>query len=165
MGPAVREAVREFGNRFDVKELRTFADISEASILGERLVAHVLFVFGTLAVFLAVIGIYGVVAYSVTQRAAEIGLRMALGARMGLVVGEVVGRVMLLVACGVALGLCGVAASTPFVSNLLFRVAPFDPLVIGSATLTVVASGALAACGPASRAARRIDPNVLLKGV
>jgi predicted permease len=164
LAAAVRDAVQAFGPRFEVRDLQTFGEIRDASLVRERALAHVSVAFGVLATLLAAIGIAGVVAYSVAQRTAEIGLRMALGAGVVQVVSAVVGRLMGLVAAGVALGLLGVALLAPLVASQLFGVAPFDPVAVGGAVLIVLVSGAVAACVPASRAARRIDPIVVLKG-
>lgn len=164
LAAAVRDAVQAFGPKFEVRDLQTFGEIRDASLVRERALAHVSVAFGVLAALLAAIGIAGVVAYSVAQRTAEIGLRMALGAGVVQVVTAVVGRLMGLVAGGVALGLLGVALLAPLVASQLFGVAPFDPVAVGGAVLIVLVSGAVAACVPASRAARRIDPIVVLKG-
>jgi putative ABC transport system permease protein len=117
---------------------------------------------GGLALVLAVTGIYGVMAYHVSQRRRETAIRRALGARSGQVVGATIRAGMRLTLGGVALGALGALASAHSLSALLFQVDPRDPFVlVGAASLVTLAS--LAACAvPAMRAAR-IDPATILR--
>ena len=161
---AVRAAVGEFGGNFEVTGVQTFHEITEASIASERLVAQLSGVFGALALFLASIGIYGLIAYTVTQRTAEMGLRMALGARVEDVIRLVVGGVMVLVVAGLGLGLLGAGLAARFISGLLFGVSSYDPATVGIALLILLAAAGAAAYVPASRAARRVDPMIALRG-
>ena len=125
-----------------------------------------LFLLGTAAattLILGLVGLYGVVAYRVGSRRAEIGLRMAMGARSGQVHRMVLGRSMRLVAVGTLLGLVGSVVATRVLSSLLFGVQPGDPPALATAAVTLVATAALACWLPALRASR-VDPATALRG-
>jgi ABC-type antimicrobial peptide transport system permease subunit len=117
---------------------------------------------GGLALLLAVIGIYGVVSYSVTQRTAEIGLRVALGAAPRDVLRMVVGHAAVLVACGVIGGTAAALALASFMRSMLFEVSERDPLTITAIALTLTLVGILASAVPALRATR-LDPLAALR--
>jgi putative ABC transport system permease protein len=127
-----------------------------------RLYALLLGVFATIALILAAVGIYSVIAYSVAQRAREIGIRMALGAQPGAILKLVVGEGMRLVAGGVALGLAASFSLTRLMSNMLFGVSAFDPLTFGVITL-LLTFVALLACWVPARRATTVDPLVALR--
>ncbi len=128
----------------------------------ERFGALLLGAFAATALLLAAVGIYAVMAYVVSRRAHEIGIRMALGARAGEVFGAVVVRGLVLGGAGAALGLLGAFATTRLLSSLLFEVSPSDPLVLIGVSLTLVAVALAASYLPARRAAK-IDPVVALR--
>ena len=119
-------------------------------------------IFGAVAFGLALIGIYGVVAYGVSQRTAEIALRMALGATRGHVLREVVGRYGRLVSIGVATGLSAAYLSSGLVADLLFEIEPTELQLYGLVGAVLVASG-VAAAGVAASRATRVDPMLSLK--
>ena len=127
------------------------------ALLPQRLGASVLGVFGAVAAALAALGLYGVMAYVVTLRTAEIGIRLALGATAGQVRGMVVGRALRLTAVGLVLGLGAALAAGRLVSGFLLGVGPADPLVLGVAAAGFAAVAVLASWLPAARAAR-LDP-------
>jgi putative ABC transport system permease protein len=131
----------------------------------ERLFAKLLSLFGVLAQQLAAIGLYGVMAYSVSQRTHEIGIRMALGASRAKVLKMIVGQGMILTVMGVALGLIGAYVLTKYLESLtsmLYGVKPRDPLTFGviAVLLTLVA---FLACLVPARRATKVDPMVALR--
>jgi predicted permease len=128
----------------------------------QRLSAGVLAVFGLLALALAVVGIYGVIAYSVNQRTREIGVRMAMGATPGGVQRMLLREGLLTVGIGIALGLAMSLAAARALDSLLFAVGPHDPLTF-VAVPVIFALTAVAACWIPSRRATRVDPSVALR--
>jgi len=129
-----------------------------ANSLGvQRIVASLTTVFAALALVLSAVGLYSVLAYAVSQRTAEIGIRMALGARPEQVVGLVMRNGLGLVAIGLALGLAAAAGAARLIQTLLFDVRPLDPFVYGGVTAVFTMVAALACLIPSARAAR-IDP-------
>jgi len=111
---------------------------------------------------LAVVGVYGVIAYSVAQRTHEIGIRVALGASQRDIASRVVGQGMAMTVVGLVLGLAGALSTTRFLSSLLYGIRPGDPLTIGCVA-AVLSSAALAACYIPARRAMRVDPMVALR--
>jgi ABC-type antimicrobial peptide transport system permease subunit len=132
------------------------------SVSVERLAASLAAAFGLLATVLAAVGLYGVMAFLVARRTREIGIRIALGAVTGNVVGLVVREVLLLVGIGVAIGIPAALALARLLSSQLYDVAPSDPTTVVLATLGIAAIAALSAYIPARRATR-IDPVTALR--
>jgi ABC-type antimicrobial peptide transport system permease subunit len=118
--------------------------------------------FGALALLLAVIGLYGTMAYSVTQRRNEIGIRMALGAGNSRVLGMVVGEAGMLVAAGIVGGTLLALASTRVLAAFLYGVTPTDPATLGISAIMLATIAMAAAAAPAWRAAR-LDPMTALR--
>jgi putative ABC transport system permease protein len=128
----------------------------------ERLTMVLLSVFAGAALLLAAVGIYGVIAYSVTQRTQEIGIRMALGAQRGDVLRMVVGQAALLSAAGIACGAGAALGLTRLMVGLLYEVRPADPLTFGAVAVVLAAVALLASYVPARRATR-VDPVIALR--
>ena len=143
-------------------EMRTVEDIRDESLGADRLRTWLVVAFSGIALLLAGIGIFGVIAYSVAQRTHEIGVRAALGASRGRVMGLVIRHALLLMAGGLALGLAGAAAGTKFIASLLFGVQPNDVVSMAAAVVALGIVGLFAAWIPARRAAA-IDPIVALR--
>jgi ABC-type antimicrobial peptide transport system permease subunit len=118
--------------------------------------------FGALALVLAALGLYGIVAHAVSARRTEIGLRMALGARPAGIVRLVFRRVGILIIAGLTLGLAGSWWAVRFIAPLLFQLEPRDPMTFSGTAVVLIAIGVLAAWVPASRAAR-LDPATVLR--
>jgi predicted permease len=137
--------------------LRTLAEQVDAALVRERLLALLSAVFGVVAIALAGIGLYGVIAYSVGRRTHEIGVRMALGARPGEVRGLVVRESLAMAAAGVAIGIPSALAATRLIAAFLHGTNPADPAVLGGAAAFLLLIGVGAAWFPAARAAR-INP-------
>jgi predicted permease len=165
---AVRQAVREVDGNLPLNNVKTQVEQAEETLRMERLFAKLLSLFGLLAQQLASIGLYGVMAYSVSQRTNEIGIRMALGADHRDVLKMVLRQGMSLTIIGVVLGLAGAYVLTKYLeskmnlNNMLFGVKVSDPLTYGviAAFLTLVA---LFACFIPARRATKVDPMVALR--
>jgi putative ABC transport system permease protein len=136
--------------------------LASDSISRPRFYAVLLGVFAVVAVTLAAVGLYGVVAYSVTRRTREIGIRMALGAARGDVLSLVLGQTLVLTAAGIALGIGGAAGLTRYLAGMLFGVTPLDPTTFVGVALTFGAVAICAALVPARRATT-VDPLVALR--
>jgi predicted permease len=134
----------------------------ERDLSRERVVAYLAFSFGLLTLFLASLGLYGVLSYGVTRRTQEIGVRMALGARRGEVMASVLRQSLRLTIAGIALGLAGAAAVSRSLSGMLFEVTPLDPVAFLAVGATFVLVMTLAAFLPARRATN-VDPLVALR--
>jgi predicted permease len=165
MRPIVERDVAEALRRADpaiAVTFGTFDQLVEATVTQERLIALVSAFFGGLALLLAAVGLYGVVAHAVRARQREIGLRIALGAAPSSILRLVFARVGVLIAAGLALGLAGSLWAARLVEALLFHLEPRDPVTFGGAAAVLVAVGVLAAWLPAHRAAR-LDPVTVLR--
>jgi len=136
--------------------------LRDSSLTSERLNLSLLCIFAGVALTLAVIGLYGVLAYAVTQRQREIGVRMALGAQRRDVLELVVGQGMRLVLAGVGIGLIGAFSLTRLLRGLLFGVGPMDPVTFAATPLLLAIAALLACWLPAARASR-VDPMEALR--
>ena len=132
------------------------------SVARQRFYAVMLAGFAAIAALLGAIGIYGVLAYAVVERTREIGIRMALGARRGQVLGAVLGRGVLLAVAGIAVGLAGATAVTRYLQSMLYGVTPLDRGTFLAVALAFAAVAALASYMPARRATQ-VDPMIALR--
>jgi ABC-type antimicrobial peptide transport system permease subunit len=137
-------------------------DVVRRSIARPRFIALLLSIFAGAALFLAAIGIYGVLSYSVAQRAQELGIRMALGADRRRILRLVMSQGMLLALAGMAAGVAMSLAVSRLIASLLFGVAPTDPLTYAAVTALLGVVAVMACALPAARAAR-VDPLVVLR--
>jgi len=160
LGPVQRE-IRQFDSNVPIQSPQRVRDLIDQSLWAVNLGAELLAVFGALALALACVGLYGVMAYSVGQRTQEIGLRMALGAGPRAVLRLVLQQGLTLVGAGVALGVAGALGVSQLIQSLLFGSAR-DPLSFIAASAALVAVAALASFLPALRASR-VDPLVALR--
>lgn len=151
---AVRARVRAMDSNLPVYGMRTMDEQISNSLLIERLIASLSAVFGFLATLLAVIGLYGVMAYTVARRTREIGIRMALGALQAGVIWMVMREVLVLLAVGLAAGLAGAWVLAKFVQAQLYGVSSHDPLTVVFAALGLALVACAAGFIPASRASR-----------
>ncbi len=159
---ALRNEVQALDKNLALSNVQTMDDLVAATIAVPRLVMLLFGGFAAVALLLAALGIYGVMAYSVTQRVQEIGIRIALGAQARDVLTLVVGQGMRLAVIGVALGLAASFGLTRLMKNLLFGVQPTDPLTFVGVAL-LLASVALMACYVPARRATKVDPLVALR--
>jgi putative ABC transport system permease protein len=162
LAAAVRREVQALDKELPVAEVVTMDRLLGDSLLRQRLITLLLFIFSVIALMLAAAGIYSVMSYSATQRTHEIGIRMALGAQRVDVLKLMVGQGMRLAFIGIIIGLVGSIALTRFIETLLFKVKASDPLTYALIALLVVAVSMLACYLPARRASR-VDPLVALK--
>jgi predicted permease len=144
---------------FDAHSMNERIDLSLSSRKTSMVLANA---FGGVALFLASLGIYGVLAYVVAQRTREMGIRVALGSTRGAILGLVLGEGFKLVAIGLVLGIIGAVALQKAVANEIYGVKPLDPLVLAS-VMGVLAVVALAACAIPARRATRVDPIIALR--
>ena len=141
---------------------RTFADVYSASLGARRFNVVLIGFFGITALLLATAGVFGVMAYSVSRRTREIGVRVALGAGAGDALRLILGQGLRTIVIGVAIGIAGALALTRTVESLLFGVTATDPLTFGGVTLLIVGA-ALLACYIPARRATKVDPMVALR--
>ncbi|HUG12043.1 MAG TPA: ABC transporter permease [Opitutaceae bacterium] len=153
----VRQAVQNVNPDQPISDLRTLDDLFRERMSFRRMMLTLLSLFAAIALLLACIGLYGVMAYSVAQRTRELGIRMALGAGRGGLLRLVLGQGLRLLVIGVVIGAIGAAAAAPVLESQLYNVGRFDPFVFLGVSLTLVAVGALACWLPARRATR-INP-------
>ena len=159
---AVRQQVLAIDKDQPVTNVRTMEEIIDASVAQRRFQTFLLLVFAAVAVALALIGIYGVLAYSVAQRTQELGIRIALGANPRSVIALVLRQAGVLIAAGIALGALGSLALTRYVQSLLFQVRTTDWRTYAGAIALLALAGATASLVPALRGAR-VDPMVALR--
>jgi len=162
IGAAMKSAILNVDRSQPIYAIQPMTEIVSQSISQRRFSLVLLAFFAAAALFLAAVGLYGVMSYVVTQRTAEIGIRMALGARPGQVLLLVQRQGMVLVLIGLAIGLVGGLLLTSLMSSLLFHVAPRDPFALAAGAATLVLVSLLACYLPARRAAR-VDPLIALR--
>jgi predicted permease len=162
LASAVRRAVAAADPRLPVREMLTMRQLVESSLAQELLLAKISGVFGLLALGLACLGIYGVMAFLVARRTPEIGIRMALGATPTTVVHMILAESALVVLGGIAFGLPAALAATRLIASQLFGVGPADAVTIGGATLLLTTLTGTAGFLPARRATR-VDPVIALR--
>jgi putative ABC transport system permease protein len=161
--PAVRQQVRALDPELPMSAVQTLEQAISGSASQQRFNAVLLTVFASVALIIAAIGVYGVLAYSVSQRTHEIGLRMALGAERQTVMRLVLGEGMAVGALGLAAGLAGALGASRVLGSLLFGIEARDPVTFGAAAF-VLATVAMIACGAPAWRASRVDPVVALRG-
>jgi putative ABC transport system permease protein len=160
--PSIQRAVWSFDPEMPLAGLQTMDRMVSDSLVRRRFAMLLLSVFAGEALLLAAIGLYGVIAYSVSQRTREFAIRMALGARSGQVVCMILREALLVALAGVAVGAVAALGLARLISGLLFGVAPTDPWTFGCIALLLAVVALLAAAAPARRATR-VDPLVALR--
>jgi predicted permease len=158
----VRSEVRTLDGQLPVANLASMNDVMYEAVSRPRFITLLLAVFAVVALALAAIGTYGVMAYAVAQRRQEIGIRMALGAQASSVLGMVLGQGIAVAGLGLVIGIAGAFALTRLLSSLLFNISATDPLAFLSAPL-LLGAVALAACYIPALRATRVDPAIVLK--
>src|SRR5579883_2180492 len=160
--PSLRAAIREVGSDIILEDVQTLSQMVDQFISPKKLILLVVGLFSLLALLLAMVGIYGIIAYSVSQRIPEMGIRLALGSPRSSLMWLVIGKGMQLAVLGCAAGLAGSLAFTRVIQALLFEVSPTDPLSFAASGLLVLVIGVMACWLPARRAAC-INPMTALR--
>jgi putative ABC transport system permease protein len=160
--PAATRIVRRVAPQTLIEDAMTLQQFKDRSVSPRRLNAVLISLFGGLALILAAVGIAGVLAFSVSARTNEIGIRMSLGADRGAVERMILGEGGRLVVLGLVLGIAGALASGRIIRGLLFGIEPNDPLTFAAAALIMAAIGVVACWIPALRAAR-VDPVITMR--
>jgi len=160
--PAVRQIVNDADNNLPVIEMKTQSEIVDRTLFNERLVARLFGLFGALGLALACIGVYGLLSYEVARRTREIGIRSALGAQRVDLLLLVVRQGLLLLLCGVAVGIGAAMGVTRLLGSLLYDVRPTDAVTFSGVAAILIFVGLVACFLPARRAAS-IDPMVALR--
>jgi predicted permease len=162
LAQAVRREIRSLNGDVPVYAIRTMSEQIGEALAADRMIAALLGAFGGIALLLAVVSVYSVVSYAVTQRVREIGVRLALGARGADVLKLVIGQGVKLVMIGVAFGLAMSLALTRLTSSLLFEVSATDPATF-TGVVAMLTTAALAACYIPARRAMKVDPMIALR--
>ena len=159
---SVRSAIHHVNPQQAISSIRTLSEVFSGSVAEPRFHLVLLSVFAVLALILSSIGVYGVIASSVTERVPEIGVRMALGASRGAIARLVLGEAMLLVTLGIALGLAMALAVTRLLETILFEVQPTDPLTLGAVSALLLLIAVASSLLPARRA-MGVEPMIALR--
>lgn len=159
---AVQSAVAALDAGMPMFDVKTFEEHIGVSLFLQRMAATLLSIFGLLALALAALGLYGVMAYAVSQRTRELGIRMSIGATRGDVLKLILGQAVMLAAIGMTGGLVTALAVTRFAANLLYGISPADPLTFTLIAVMLFAVAVVAGYLPARRATR-IDPMIALR--
>jgi predicted permease len=162
LSEAIRREIQAVDPTIPVFGIQTMDEIVARSMAARRFALEMLGIFAIVAFLLACVGIYGVMAYAISQRTGEIGLRMALGARRSDILTIVLSEAGMIVIAGVGAGLVGSLVLTRFLQTLLFDIKPTDPLTFGTLTILLAGVALLASFIPARRASR-IDPLLALR--
>jgi len=162
LAAAVRNEIRESDAGLPIFNVRTMEDLRREGFWQFRLFGYMFGIFGIAALFLAGVGVYGVLSFSVSQRTQEMGVRIALGATQSDVLGLVVRQGVALAGAGVVLGLLGAFGITRVIRSLLYNVTPTDPISFGGVALFLAAIAVLASYLPARRATN-VDPIIALR--
>jgi ABC-type antimicrobial peptide transport system permease subunit len=162
MARSIRDAIWSVDRDQTITSTFTLSSAVTDAVARPRLLTALLTLFGALGVSIGGIGLYGVLAYFVTQRRREIGVRVALGADSGRVLRMVVGRGLWLAAAGIAAGLVAAAILTRFMDSILFGVGTTDPATFAGVAVVLLGVAFLASWIPARRAAR-VDPLIAMR--
>jgi len=162
LAPAIREAVARVDPAVPLVNVRTLDDVARTANTRPRFRAAVVVTFAGLALVLAMVGVFGVLAYSVQQRTREFGVRIALGASAGNVLGMVLANAARMIGAGAIIGLILAAMLAQTIATFLFGVTPLDPLTFAAVVVVLGVTAAIASAVPAIRA-ERVDPVVAFR--
>ena len=159
---AIRTVTHGIDKNLPVTDIAPLPDVLSASVAQPHFHTLLLGLFGSIGLTLAAVGIFGVISYSVSRRTRELGIRVALGAEPGSVLGMILRQALVLTLIGIAVGVPCTLATARLITHLLFNVTPYDPVTLVLVSLVLLAVGALAGYIPAQRA-MRVDPVVALR--
>lgn len=162
LADSVRSSLRDFDRGLALFDIRTMLDVRSASVAPRRFILFLVASFGLLALVLAAVGVYGVMALVVGERTREVGVRLALGAQPGAVLRMVLGQATRLAAVGVAVGLAAAGLLSPLLESQLFGIRSYDPVTFAAVPVALLCVAAAAAYAPARRA-MRIDPTQAIR--
>ena len=162
VAPALRKLISDIDKSQPVYDVKTLEEALADSIAPRRFNLYLIGTLATVALLLAVIGVYGVIAYSVAQRTHEIGVRMALGATRSEVIGMVVRQGLGVALAGIGTGVAGAYLLTRMMESLLYQVKPTDPQTFAAVAIALALTALIASWGPALKAAL-IDPVIALR--
>jgi putative ABC transport system permease protein len=162
LAASIRSTLHSIDPSLAVSDIQTMADLESEASAQRRFQTSLLTVFAAIALFLALVGLYGLMAYSVSRRTREVGIRMALGAQRANVVLLVLKKAAMLLGIGLACGLAASWFATRAIQSFLFGVSQHDPITVASVCALLAVCGLLAAAIPARRAAS-IDPTQALR--
>ena len=160
--PAIRDAIRQVDSQLALERPQLLRDVLDRTLSSQRMMATLVGVFGAVALVLAALGLYGVMAHAAAERTPEIGLRVAMGAQPPSIVTLLLGQGLRLLAIGAATGLTGALFATRYIEAQLFGVTATDPLTFISGCVVLAMAGGTASVIPALRA-MRVDPVVALR--
>jgi ABC-type antimicrobial peptide transport system permease subunit len=158
----VRNAIKEFNPEMPIDAIRSLDNLIDRTISNEIVIAKLATFFGILALLLAAIGLYGVMSYMIAGRTRELGVRIALGAQRGNVLGMVMKECMVLVAIGIGIGIPAAFAASRVITSMLYGLKPYDPTAMIVVVVLLAIVGAFAGFIPARRATK-VDPMVALR--
>jgi predicted permease len=159
--PFIRQTILSMGHEY-ARTVKTLTEADERTVIQDQVTAMLSGFFGALALLIAAIGLFGLMAYNVTRRTRELGIRFALGAQRGSVLRMILRETLTLALIGVAIGLPCALAATRLIAHMLFGVTPYDPLTLAAVPLALLSVAALAGYIPARRA-MKVDPMVALR--
>ncbi len=159
---SLRSSLRDFDRGLALFDIRTMLDVRAASVAPRRFILLLVSSFGLLALLLAAVGVYGVMALVVGERTREVGVRLALGAQPGTVLRMVLGQATRLALAGVVAGLVAAGLLSPLLEHQLFGIRPYDPVTFTAVPALLLLVAAAAAYAPARRA-MRIDPTEAIR--
>jgi predicted permease len=160
--PAIREAVRQVDSELALERPQLLSDVLDQTLSRQRMMATLVGLFGAVALSLAVLGLYGVMAHAATQRTPEIGIRLAMGAQPASIVTLLLGQGVRLLGIGMAIGITGALLGTRYIEAQLFGVTATDPLTFAGGCVVLAIAGITACVIPALRA-MRVDPVIALR--
>ncbi len=160
--PSLRTALRDFDPEMVVMQIHTMPEMVDTALGSQTLAVRLLWIFAGTALLISIAGIYGLLAYNVSQRTRDIGVRIALGATRSNVIGLVLRQAVLLLGMGVAIGVVAAISASNVLRSFLFGVAPYDASTIVAVSVLLLACGLLASYIPARRASR-IEPVMALR--